>query len=223
MIFPLCRPAPRQAGLCQGGAGLALMALGQWQIQRGAHIRRAGRQAPGLQSLARQVVPGLHGVQRRGRFGDRPAQQKTAPIVAVACGGHAGQAEDRRAGQGVGQQQAPGRRTALGGAVARDGGAIAAPAPAHGQKIRLGQPVEQVARPGTGADHQRHAAGLQQTQAGQAHADVAHPIGHADIKGGKSGHSQWLGPGGRVYRLGPAVGGREGTILPMIVFKRVES
>ncbi|MNI64232.1 hypothetical protein D3C73_1196620 [compost metagenome] len=58
-----------------------------------------------------------------------------------------------------------------------DGGPVGADLAAHGNEIVLGNTVQQIAGPGPGADHQGQAAGFQRPQAGQAHANIAHPIG----------------------------------------------
>ena len=116
-------------------------------------------------------------------------------------------------------QQAP-RAPALGaqGApVGADGGPVGADLAAHGDEIMLGHAVEQVAGPGAGADYQGQPAGVQGTQAGQAHADIAHPIGQPDVQTTDIGHGWALGALGlrgavRTARLRAA-----GTILATIV------
>ncbi|MCY1465593.1 hypothetical protein D9M71_837610 [compost metagenome] len=98
-----------------------------------------------------------------------------------------------------------------------DGRAVGPDLAPHGDEILLGHALEEVAGPGTGTDHQGQAAGVQGTQAGQAHADIAHPIGQPDVQTTDIGHGWALGALGlrgavRAARLRAA-----GTILATIV------
>ncbi|KAG1248343.1 hypothetical protein G6F65_019670 [Rhizopus arrhizus] len=151
----------------------------QRQVQGGARLGGAGRQPPAGQGLAGKVMPGLHGVQRLVGLGDGPAQEEAAAVVPVTGRRQARQPEDQCAGQGIRQQQAAGAaaKGAQAAPVGADGSPIGANLAAHGNKILLGHAIEQVAGPRAGADHQGQATGLQGAQAGQTHANVAHPIG----------------------------------------------
>ncbi|MNV54550.1 hypothetical protein D3C71_1467470 [compost metagenome] len=168
-----------QPGGLQRVVGGFLVGGRQRQVQGRARLGGAGRQAPAGQGLAGQVMPGLDGVQRFIGLGDGPPQQEAAAVVAIARRRQARQPEDQRAGQRIRQQQAAGTpaQGAQAAPMGADGGPVGADLAAHGDEILLGHAIQQVAGPGAGADHQGQAAGLQGAQAGQAHADIAHPIG----------------------------------------------
>ncbi|MCY1530356.1 hypothetical protein D9M68_655400 [compost metagenome] len=211
-------PAGQPGRLERLGGGIAVGG-GQGQVQGRARLGGAAGQAPAPQGFPGQVMPGLDGVQGVVRLGDGPAQQEAAAVIAVARRGEAGQPEHQRAREGVGQQQAPrppplGAQAAPMGADGRSVGADLAP---HWDEILLGHAVEQVAGPGAGADHQGQAAGVQGAQAGQAHADIAHPIGQPDVQATDIGHGWALGALGLRGAVRAARRRAAGTILGTIV------
>ncbi|KAJ8137107.1 hypothetical protein OY671_009680, partial [Metschnikowia pulcherrima] len=65
-------------------------------------------------------------------------------------------------------------------AVRADLGSIRPHFAQHRQELPFLDAIQQVPGPGAGADHQGQAGGSQGAQAGQAHADITHPIGQAD-------------------------------------------
>ena len=144
--------------------------------------------------------------------GRRPGSRPTAGPPA----GTPGRWTASRAAAGPGAPAVGAQRAAVGA----DGGPVGSDLASHRDEILLVDAFQQVPRPRAGADHQGRQAGrLQGAQAGQAHADIANPVGQADIQTAEFGHGR---APGRRSRTGQ--GGRRraaGTIHRIIVLKRV--
>src|SRR5690606_824283 len=107
--------------------------------------------------------------------------------------------------------------------VGTDGSAILAPAPLHLDKARQVESREQIPRPWPCAHHHRNLGGEQCFQAGQAHADIAYPIGKSYINDSRYRHQTLVKLRSGTWRLAWVIACRPGNVkmTSPIVYKRV--